>query len=138
MHLCPPLKSAKHDLKIKALELLLFLQNESICAYEVPLSNHTVRCLNKLQNNNADCELASIFGTYFTEATKFDIHAHVTEGLLPINQYLHDIQDFLCKSKSEVKDCGVAFEESDGDYEKICKVMSLLKLLRGWLSREHC
>lgn len=113
-------------------------QNESICAYEVPLSDHTITCLNELMNNNSDCKLASIFGTYVTEATKFDIHTHVTEGLPPINQYLHDIQDFLCKSNSVVKDCGVAFEESDGDYEKICKVMSLLKLLTRWLSREHC
>ncbi|GAA6078847.1 uncharacterized [Tachysurus ichikawai] len=91
-----------------------------------------------MKDNLSDCELISIFGTYITEATNLDIHTLVTEGLQAINQYLQSIKNFLCKSEPEVKNCDVAFKESDGDYEKICKVMSLLEFLTRWLSRVHC
>lgn len=59
----------------------------------------------------------------------------VTEQLQEINQYLQSIQNELCMTKAEAKGCGAAFTESDGDYEKVCKVMSLLELLKQWLHR---
>ncbi|KAK2845769.1 hypothetical protein Q7C36_010623 [Tachysurus vachellii] len=140
MNLCPPLKATKRELKFMARELLQDLKNESICTHEDPASVRTVGCLIEMKDNLSDCELISIFGTYITEATNLDIHTLVTERLQAINQYLQSIQKLnasnLCKS--EVKNCDVAFKESDGDYEKICKVMSLLEFLTQWLSRVHC
>lgn len=59
----------------------------------------------------------------------------VTEQLQAINQYLQSIQNELCQAEPEVKHCDVAFTESDGDYEKVCKVMSLIELLKQWLYR---
>lgn len=110
-------------------------QNESICIREEPRSVQTVGCLTEMKNDISACEHVSIFGTYFTEATDLDIQSLVTEQLQAISQYLQFFQKNLCKSESEVKKCGVAFKESDGDYEKYCSVMSLLELLIQWLSR---
>ncbi|TSW89628.1 hypothetical protein Baya_13595 [Bagarius yarrelli] len=130
--------AAKRDLKFMTNELLNNMRNESICIHENPPAVHTVGCLTEVKSNISDCELVSIFGSYITEATDLGIHSLVTEQFQAINQYLQSIQNVLCKTEPVVNSCTVAFQESDGDYEKVCKMMNLLMLLTRWLSREDC
>lgn len=88
-----------------------------------------------MKSDASDCRRVSAFAAYVTEATDLDIQALVTEQLQAINQYLQGFRNVLCKSEPEATACDVAFTESDGDYEKVCKVTSLLELLSRWLSR---
>lgn len=96
---------------------------------------HPVGCLTEMKSDASDCRRVSAFVAYVTEASDLDVQALVTERLQAINQYLQGFRNVLCESGPEASACDVAFTESDGDYETVCKVTSLIELLSRWLSR---